>query len=238
MGRFSSMQTFADTNQKSQPVAYEQAAAAPSSSARVIVPKINNTSGSSAGAGSSEFHNYRKLRRWENDRLEALDAEEKRVMAENAFRAKIAANEAEAAGRTRKRAEKRKRHKQRQRDGRSQKAIEDDDDEDDEEEDEDDDDDKQVKEKNDNKDKDIDGGDDLGDNKSKYAKKYHHQESNTSEKKDDTTQKSTTATIMSSTNTITITENALSRAPDFVDDDEDIIRVDGCYSTKISLAKS
>lgn len=221
------MQTFADTNQKSQPVAYEQAAAAPSSSARVIVPKINNTTGSSAGAGSSEFHNYRKLRRWENDRLEALDSEEKRALAESAFRAKIAANEAEAAGRTKKRAEKRRRHKERQRAERKPKGEEDDDDEDDEEE--------EGGGEGGKVNEEIEG-EDTADGKSKDAKKHKHE--NTLKEEVAQTITATSSSTTTSTSAIIIAENALSRAPDVIDDDEDVIRVEGCYSTKISLRKS
>ena len=234
MGRFSSMQTFADTNVKSQPVSYEQAAAAPSSSARVIVPKINNTAGSSAGAGSSEFHNYRKLRRWENDRMEAMDEEEKRLAIESAFRAKVAANEAEAADRTRKRAEKRKRHKLRRK-----LAEQEEEDEDEEEEEEEEEEEGKVKGKNDGEKDEKDVGERFKQNLEVKIDEHEQQHVNENDRdNDDDNDDDEKVKKKIKGTSIAPVAPVIHRAPGLIDDDEDIIRVDGSYSTRISLLKS
>jgi len=229
------MQTFADTNVKSQPVSYEQAAAAPSASARVIVPKINNTAGSSAGAGSSEFHNYRKLRRWENDRMEAMDKEEKRLAIERAFRSKVAANEAEAADRTRKRAEKRKRHKLRRKIAEEEEEEEEEDDEDEEE--------GKLKEKNDVKKDGKDVREKFKQNLVVKIDEGHEQQQLNENDQDDDDKNDDDEKVKKKIKDISIAPVApvapvIYRAPGLIDDDEDIIRVDGSYSTRISLLKS
>ena len=112
MGRFSSVQTFADTA-KAAPVPYDKAggAGAPSGAAgtTVRVPKVMNVSGSTAGAGSGNFHCYRKERRAESDRLDFMSREHEETLAEQEFRARQAALTQEAAERTRRNAERRKR---------------------------------------------------------------------------------------------------------------------------------
>ncbi|CAA6675534.1 unnamed protein product [Spirodela intermedia] len=40
--------------------------------------EVNNTSGSSAGAGSGDFHQYRQMRRREQDRLARMDVDYQR----------------------------------------------------------------------------------------------------------------------------------------------------------------
>ncbi|KAK9077193.1 hypothetical protein SSX86_005529 [Deinandra increscens subsp. villosa] len=46
--------------------------------------RVNNTSGSSAGSGSGDFHQYRQMRRKEQDRLARMDVDyqKKKVLAE------------------------------------------------------------------------------------------------------------------------------------------------------------
>lgn len=51
-----------------------------------MVPlRINNTSGSSAGSGSGDFHQYRAMRRHEQDRLMRMEADYKKRMEAKMF---------------------------------------------------------------------------------------------------------------------------------------------------------
>lgn len=76
MGRYTTMQTFSDQDAQGAAVPYEAtatssessvAAAAPtandSKDARLHINRVDNVSGSSAGAGSGDFHTYRAARR-------------------------------------------------------------------------------------------------------------------------------------------------------------------------------
>ncbi len=97
-----------------QRLSYEEArgsAAAADGSApgKVSVQRVNNVTGSTAGAGSSTFHIYRHLRREEEERLAKMDASAADVAERAAFDEKLAKNEAEAEERTKKRRRQRER---------------------------------------------------------------------------------------------------------------------------------
>ena len=77
----------------------------------VSVEKVNNVMGSTAGAGSGDFHHYRHCRRREMDRLEGM---EKRAVVEaqmTEFEARVEAKRKDCEERTQKNAEKRRRKK-------------------------------------------------------------------------------------------------------------------------------
>ncbi|KAJ3043017.1 hypothetical protein HDV00_005924 [Rhizophlyctis rosea] len=83
------------------------------SEAKVKAPKefVRNVQGSSAGAGSGEFHVYRALRRKEYARQKMMDEEAKQDEEQRAFHEKLAAMKAEDDARMAKKREKRKKRK-------------------------------------------------------------------------------------------------------------------------------
>merc|ERR1712243_434174 len=79
-----------------------------------IAPEFNhNIMGSSAGAGSGEFHLYRKMRRKDQEREEVLSHRRHRDDANVAFQEKLKDNDAEAEERTAKKRLKRQKEKAR-----------------------------------------------------------------------------------------------------------------------------
>ncbi|GAB2279453.1 hypothetical protein Dimus_014092 [Dionaea muscipula] len=80
--------------------------------------RVSNTSGSSAGSGSGDFHQYRQMRRKEQDRLARMDADYQRRkdMAEYQLRREERARTAEE--RTAKKRLKRQKKKQRRKEKR------------------------------------------------------------------------------------------------------------------------
>lgn len=74
---------------------------------------VTNVQGSSAGAGSGEFHVYKASRRREYDRLRAMDEEVKQEKDNEEFARKKAEREAKDEERTRRNREKREKKKQR-----------------------------------------------------------------------------------------------------------------------------
>ena len=77
--------------------------------------RAENTSGSTAGAGSGEFHTYRASRRREQLRLEAMDREAAEAEAKEAFERRRAETEAKLAAEGEKKRNKRQKKKERQR---------------------------------------------------------------------------------------------------------------------------
>ncbi|XVE93434.1 hypothetical protein REPUB_Repub01dG0192100 [Reevesia pubescens] len=75
--------------------------------------RVNNTSGSSAGSGSGDFHQYRQMRRKEQDRLARMDADyqKRKELAEFSMRREERLKAAEE--RTAKKRLKRQKKKQR-----------------------------------------------------------------------------------------------------------------------------
>jgi len=74
--------------------------------------KISNTPGSTAGAGSGEFHQYRYARRKEFFRLRQMETEAKKLDERKEYEDRKRAREEQATSRTAKKAAKRAKHKQ------------------------------------------------------------------------------------------------------------------------------
>lgn len=85
--------------------------------------RVSNTSGSSAGSGSGDFHQYRQMRRREQDRLARMDADyqKRKVVAEFNLRREEKLKAAEE--RTAKKRAKRQKKKQRKREKKSNSAA-------------------------------------------------------------------------------------------------------------------
>ena len=129
MGRYTTVQAYADNNPNMRAVDYAQATgttAATSSNSNsndtstttttnnrgpVITEKVDNPYGSTAGAGSGEFHVYRHARAREMARWEAINATEAERKAEEEFQSKVAQAAKEAEDKTEKRRRKRERAK-------------------------------------------------------------------------------------------------------------------------------
>lgn len=116
MGRFTSVQAYSDTNAGMRSVSYDQAKgpapSEPSASSSVKPEKVVNPYGSTAGAGSGEFHVYRQARAREAQRMQQLQEEEGKKTADQAFREQLRQNDMECEARTNKRRMKRERQKQ------------------------------------------------------------------------------------------------------------------------------
>lgn len=84
--------------------------------------KVSNVQGSTAGAGSGEFHKYRKMRGRETARLARMDQEVREVEEKERFLAERKAVEDELALKTEKRAAKRRRKKEAKRKGMEEAA--------------------------------------------------------------------------------------------------------------------
>jgi len=120
MGRYSTVQAYADNNTGVRKVPYEQAAAAASSSSgdnkqqAAAAPrpeKVVNPYGSTAGAGSGEFHVYRHARNREMQRQKLMELSAAEQEAEEKFRQEMEANQQWEEERTAKRRRKRERQK-------------------------------------------------------------------------------------------------------------------------------
>ena len=134
MGRYTTVQAFKDTDTRVPALSYEVATgkvADPSTGELVekepvkkedqydehgrkkrITEKVVNPYGSTAGAGSGEFHTYRHARDRENRRIERMMKAKKATDEQIAFAQKLARNKMEADLRTAKKRAKRKRKKQ------------------------------------------------------------------------------------------------------------------------------
>ncbi|KAL7539326.1 hypothetical protein ACHAWF_006380 [Thalassiosira exigua] len=125
MGRYTTVQAYADNNPNMRAVDYAQAtgtaAAASSSSSApaaaanrgsVVTEKVDNPYGSTAGAGSGEFHVYRHARAREMERWKKINADEAEMKAEAEFQEKLAHDTKVEAEKTEKRRRKRERAKE------------------------------------------------------------------------------------------------------------------------------
>ena len=123
MGRYTTVQAYADNNPNMRSVSYEQAvgtkpgssiaAGKESEKVGVVRPeKVDNPYGSTAGSGSGEFHVYRHARSRELARLKALDEEEVEQQRNIEFEKKVNEWKTEEEMRTEKRRRKRMREKE------------------------------------------------------------------------------------------------------------------------------
>mmetsp|Transcript_29694 Transcript_29694/g.28550 ORF Transcript_29694/g.28550 Transcript_29694/m.28550 type:complete len:226 (-) Transcript_29694:118-795(-) len=120
MGRYTTVQSYTDNNPNMRAVSYEQAKggvasgnkeAAAASAGAPRPDKVFNPYGSTAGAGSSEFHVYRHARTREMIRMSQLDEEEKEKNLEQEYQNKVKGWQVEEQIRTERKRKKRKRGK-------------------------------------------------------------------------------------------------------------------------------
>lgn len=115
MGRYTTVQAYADNNPNMRAVDYHQATGTASGSAPsgpVTAEKVDNPYGSTAGAGSGEFHVYRHARAREMERWKKINKDEAEKKAEEEFQKKLAEDTASEAKKTEKRRKKRERAKE------------------------------------------------------------------------------------------------------------------------------
>jgi len=80
---------------------------------KVQTERVENVMGSSAGAGSGEFHMYLNSRNREKARMENIDAQRKKEEEDKAFQEKLALNKKESQDRTDRNSKKRQKAKAR-----------------------------------------------------------------------------------------------------------------------------
>ncbi|CAN0093072.1 unnamed protein product, partial [Phaeothamnion confervicola] len=107
MGRYTTVQSYSDNNPRNVQVTYEQA----KGEGRIKVDKVDNVAGSTAGAGSGEFHMYRAHRRLEMQRLAKMSTDAEEDERRDKLEAARTGKQALCEEKTRKNAEKRKRRK-------------------------------------------------------------------------------------------------------------------------------
>lgn len=114
----------ADSNPKVSAIPYELATGGakvdPGAAARV--QKVNNVTGSCAGAGSGEFHTYRKFRRLEEERVTNMTVAQRELKLEQEYQERIAQHREEEEARTAKNASKRRKRKERKQTKRQKKG--------------------------------------------------------------------------------------------------------------------
>ncbi|TDH64800.1 uncharacterized protein CCR75_002138 [Bremia lactucae] len=121
MGRYTTVQTFSDQDAQVATVAYDATVKEkePSGTTSEIkdgklhVNRVDNVSGSSAGAGSGEFHSYRAARRREMERVAVMEKRYNDKKAQQEFEAERKRKAEEFEAKMRKRTEKRKRRRKR-----------------------------------------------------------------------------------------------------------------------------
>jgi hypothetical protein len=107
MGRYSSVQTYSD-QQNTRSTTYEQERA---TGGALQTEKVYNPYGSTAGAGSGEFHIYRHARAREQQRLKELDEAEQEQTEDVEFQKKVQEWKSEEEKRLEKKRKKRAREK-------------------------------------------------------------------------------------------------------------------------------
>ena len=88
MGRFSTVQAYSDNNPNMRAISHSDTAAK-SANASLKTEKVHNPYGSTAGAGSGEFHIYRHARAREMERLKAIDEKDKETQDQQEFDSRI-----------------------------------------------------------------------------------------------------------------------------------------------------
>jgi Protein of unknown function (DUF1168) len=114
MGRFSQVQAFADNHNAVRKVTYEQVSGTTTTdAAKAYMPpeKVVNPYGSTAGAGSGEFHVYRHARNRELQRQKGMELSAVEESMDAAYQAQLEQNRAWEEERTAKRRKKRERLK-------------------------------------------------------------------------------------------------------------------------------
>jgi len=118
MGRYTTVQAYADKSAGMRSISYEQATSASTSTTAandndfVRPEKVENPYGSTAGAGSGNFHVYRHARAREKERLKQMDDNEYEQKIEADFQQKVEQNAREDELKTEKNRKKRQRAKE------------------------------------------------------------------------------------------------------------------------------
>ena len=113
MGRYTSVQAYADNNSSVRAISYEQATgSAEPKQGSVKTEKVSNPYGSTAGAGSGDFHVYRHARAREMERWKRIEEEEAEKELERQFQLELAACKTEGERKTARNRRKRQREKQ------------------------------------------------------------------------------------------------------------------------------
>ncbi len=115
MGRYSSVQAYADNNANVRSISYEQATGSSTASDKksaVTTEKVSNPYGSTAGAGSGEFHVYRHARAREAARWKELDASQEQAELEQQFQEEMEQAQTDEQLKTAKRRKKRQRERE------------------------------------------------------------------------------------------------------------------------------
>ena len=113
MGRYTSVQSYADNNSSVRAISYDQATGSTEpKKGGVKTEKVYNPYGSTAGAGSGEFHTYRHARAREMERWKAMDAQEEEIKKDQEFEKVQLQYQTEEERKTAKRRKKRQREKE------------------------------------------------------------------------------------------------------------------------------
>jgi len=113
MGRYSSAKAYGDNTAQMRSISYEQASgSAKDKPGSVTAEKVHNPYGSTAGAGSGEFHVYRHARAREAERWKQINEEEKEKMLDKEYQEKLAKNTTEEEQKIERRRRKRQRAKE------------------------------------------------------------------------------------------------------------------------------